>query len=323
MIFRPGHAKIPIAVLACAFLLGVGYVVYEIKTPDDTAGTEQVLLGVFKGTLPCADCAGIETELTLIKTDIIRGDGPYILKRTYVGRSAQSFVEEGEWTTERGTNYDRDAVVYALYDSQDPDATAVARYVKVDESSIRLITLGGDAIDSKLPYELYKQAASLEQQAEKVLMALKNKDGEALASFAHPTKGVRFSPYGHISISNDIRLLPSEIEEAFTSIEKRTWGAYDGSGEPITLTFSDYAQRFVYDQDFLNAPQKATDEILGTGNTLINIAEVYPSATFIEYHFPGFDPQYSGIDWKSLRLVFEKMDTGWYLVGIIHDQWTI
>jgi UDP-N-acetyl-2-amino-2-deoxyglucuronate dehydrogenase len=30
-----------------------------------------------------------------------------------------------------------------------------------------------------------------------------------------------------------------------------------------------------------------------------------------------------GMDWRSLRLVFEKKNDIWYLVGIIHDQWTI
>jgi hypothetical protein len=37
----------------------------------------------------------------------------------------------------------------------------------------------------------------------------------------------------------------------------------------------------------------------------------------------GFDPEYEGMDWRSLRLVFEKKNDIWYLVGIIHDQWTI
>jgi (p)ppGpp synthase/HD superfamily hydrolase len=43
----------------------------------------------------------------------------------------------------------------------------------------------------------------------------------------------------------------------------------------------------------------------------------------VEYHFSGFDPKYEGMDWRSLRLVFEEKDNIWHLVGIIHDQWTI
>lgn len=44
---------------------------------------------------------------------------------------------------------------------------------------------------------------------------------------------------------------------------------------------------------------------------------------YVEYHFPGFEKKYEGKDWKSLRLVFEKKNDRWYLVGIVHDQWTI
>jgi hypothetical protein len=165
--------------------------------------------------------------------------------------------------------------------------------------------------------------SSVEEQANAVLLALKNKDGAALAALAHPTKGVRFSPYGHISTSTDIVIMKSGLADAYQQSKKETWGSYDGSGAPITLSFSEYSKKFLYDVDFLNAPQKATNKVLGSGNTVINIKEAYPNATFVEYYFPGFDPKYEGMDWKSLRLVFEKVGTTWYLVGIVHDQWTI
>jgi hypothetical protein len=42
----------------------------------------------------------------------------------------------------------------------------------------------------------------------------------------------------------------------------------------------------------------------------------------VEYYFPGFDPQYGGMDWRSLRLVFSDHGGTWYLAGIIHDEWT-
>ncbi len=29
------------------------------------------------------------------------------------------------------------------------------------------------------------------------------------------------------------------------------------------------------------------------------------------------------MDWCSLRLVFEKWGAQYYLVGVVHDQWTI
>jgi hypothetical protein len=63
--------------------------------------------------------------------------------------------------------------------------------------------------------------------------------------------------------------------------------------------------------------------VIGKGNTLENIHEVYPDGVFVEFHFTGFNEQYDGMDWKSLRLVFEQDGGSWRLVGIVHDQWTI
>lgn len=54
-----------------------------------------------------------------------------------------------------------------------------------------------------------------------------------------------------------------------------------------------------------------------------NIAEIYEEKQRIEFYFPGFDPQYEGIDWKSLTLVFDQVDGQREVIGIIHNQWTI
>ena len=56
---------------------------------------------------------------------------------------------------------------------------------------------------------------------------------------------------------------------------------------------------------------------------LENQFEIYDNPIVVEYYFPGFNPEYEGMDWKSLRLVFEKYEDSWKLVGIIHNQWTI
>jgi hypothetical protein len=42
----------------------------------------------------------------------------------------------------------------------------------------------------------------------------------------------------------------------------------------------------------------------------------------VEYHFTGFEPDYGGLDWRSLRLVFMQDGDEWFLIGIVHDEWT-
>lgn len=49
-------------------------------------------MGTYLGTLPCADCAGIETTVTL------RANGSFTRESVYVGRSAEPVFETGTFT---------------------------------------------------------------------------------------------------------------------------------------------------------------------------------------------------------------------------------
>lgn len=162
----------------------------------------------------------------------------------------------------------------------------------------------------------------IEERSINVLTAIKNYDTEKLADAIHPDKGVRFSPYGYVDIDSDLVFTAGEVKNLADDSKTYLWGHYDGSGEPIELNFQDYYRKFIYDADFINAEQVGYNKVLGHGNSLNNSFEVYKDSIIVEYHFSGFDPRYEGMDWRSLRLVFEKKDNLWYIVGIIHDQWT-
>ncbi len=165
--------------------------------------------------------------------------------------------------------------------------------------------------------------ATPKEAANEIVTAFSEKDMEKVASFVHPTKGVRFSPYAYVSVEDDVVLTAQQVKGAMSDDTVYTWGVFDGKGNPIEKTFAEYYERFIYDEDFANAEQVAVDERLGQGNTIDNTGEVYPEATVVEYHFSGFDPDFKGMDWRSLRLVLEKEDGQWYLVGVVHDEWTI
>ena len=170
--------------------------------------------------------------------------------------------------------------------------------------------------------------ADVRQVADQVMADLAEKDFKQLARHVHPQQGVTFSPYGYVEPDQHVTLMPEELEPAWESDEVRTWGHQDGSGFPIESTFREYYGDWIYPKPFAEAPEVAVDERLGHGNSLNNIAEVWPGASFVEYHFPGTDPRYGGMDWESLRLVFLRADGGsgeerWWLVGVVHDEWTI
>jgi len=170
-----------------------------------------------------------------------------------------------------------------------------------------------------------QQRASAQQivvdRAFQVVAALKNKDMTNLSQFISPQMGLRFSPYAAIQDTYQV-FTADQIKGLWSDNTPHIWGVYDGTGETIELTFADYYAKFVYDVDFANAPQLSLDHRLGVSTTLDNSAEYYPSAMIVESYFPGFDPTFDGMDWRSLRLVFMKENGTWFLVAIIHDQWT-
>lgn len=56
--------------------------------------------GTFRGTLPCADCSGVETELTFTRNEREKElpVGRYTLKEVYLGKNTDPYVTNGTWT---------------------------------------------------------------------------------------------------------------------------------------------------------------------------------------------------------------------------------
>jgi hypothetical protein len=82
-------------------------------------------IGRWRGTLPCTDCPGIDTELELF-AGAGGISGPYRLVEVYSGRPAGRDRSEtrGEWLAERSAEHDRQATVYRL----EPEGGGPARY---------------------------------------------------------------------------------------------------------------------------------------------------------------------------------------------------
>jgi hypothetical protein len=158
-----------------------------------------------------------------------------------------------------------------------------------------------------------------------ILTLLKNKNYSAFANYIHPVEGIRFSPYGFIDTVHDIKLTKQKfINEAGKSVQDMIiWGEFDGTGDPIKMTLNNYMQRFIYDVDFVKPEKRSVNKFIGAGNSLNNLEMVYKNCDFTESNFSGFDKKYEGMDWRSLRLVFKVRDRKFFLVGIVHDEWTI
>ncbi len=93
-------------------------------------------LGTYAGTVPCASCPGIDTQLTLA------GDGSYVLKETY--------RESGEAPSEERGRYAHDAqrAEIAL------DSAGDARRYRIEAGALRQLQLDGEPVSGTMA-ELY------------------------------------------------------------------------------------------------------------------------------------------------------------------------
>ena len=150
---------------------------------------------------------------------------------------------------------------------------------------------------------------------------IENKKFEELAQYVHPKKGVRFSQFGFINTDINLVLMPSQIKETTVDRTIYTWGVYAGSGDPIELTISEYFKKFIYIADFLQADEIGYNKNITSSGYPDDLPEIYPNTNTVEFYFPGTNPQYEGLDWKSIKYVFSQYDGNWFVVGIIENQW--
>lgn len=123
------------------------------KADGPRPGKKEILLGIFEGKLPCADCPGIQTRLTLTQEGKFIDIGHFTLKETYLERSVKPLETKGEWTVIKGTLQDDNAVVYELT----PDNSKQLRYfLKTDDTGVKQLDKDGNEIDSKLDFTLKK-----------------------------------------------------------------------------------------------------------------------------------------------------------------------
>lgn len=161
------------------------------------------------------------------------------------------------------------------------------------------------------------------KQAYAVLNAFKNHNYKDLSELIHPTKGVSFTPFSTVDRTTDRTFTSTDLLKTESNKNLYIWGLQDGSGIPIQLTMLDYFNRYVYNADYVDAPMIGVNTVISTGNSLENVSEAYPDCYFVEFYFPGINPENKGFDWCGLKLVFESNANDYVLVGIIHSEWTI
>lgn len=127
----------------------------------DAHTNDRMLLGSYMGTLPCADCRGIRTRLTLLTTDGQRtGEGTFTLSEEYLGTrdGNRRFERKGRWIITRGTPEDADAAVYELTFE---DGRAVMNVRRMGAEALRVLDKDRREIDSNVKYTLARVREAL------------------------------------------------------------------------------------------------------------------------------------------------------------------
>lgn len=111
------------------------------STTPSTVDRMRQLAGTYEGTMPCADCEGIRTSLTL------DAGGTYTVEREYLGKAGgKPARDEGRWQA--------DSAGVTLLGKTADDQT---QYRAVDARTLKMLGRDGREIESKLNYSLTKK----------------------------------------------------------------------------------------------------------------------------------------------------------------------
>ena len=96
------------------------------------------LSGTYEGTLPCADCPGLQTIITL------NSDGTFHMEETYLERSDKPTITDGKWVL------DKDIITFTSGDYK-------FEYKVISEKEIRWAPGGQEITGTDLNWSLLKK----------------------------------------------------------------------------------------------------------------------------------------------------------------------
>ncbi len=129
--------------------------------------------------------------------------------------------------------------------------------------------------------------------------------------YFHPEKGIHFYPFG--LRAKGYSFTNQEMESVMDNQDEFHWGEIEGNH--TVLSFSNYYDKYIFDEDFTDGSQINYNELYASGKSGLSFSQIeekYPTCIFTEYNKSG----------KSLILVFEKPEgrKSWYISAIIHNH---
>jgi hypothetical protein len=120
-----------------------------------------ILAGLFTGTVPCADCSGIRTDVTMLTNNpAVSAEGTFSLVEHYLGTRTgdRAFRRQGRWVMLKGTPSAPDAAVYQLTAD---DGGRIMQLRRIDANTVRLLADDGSDQVTDMRYTLRHPGPSL------------------------------------------------------------------------------------------------------------------------------------------------------------------
>lgn len=107
----------------------------------------------YSGLLPCADCSGIQTDISLWRDTTEADYGTFTEKEVYIDRNDDPVITNGQWSLLHGNSTDPDAIIFQL----NPEESSESMYfLKVDDKNIKQLDVDKEEINSQMNYILEK-----------------------------------------------------------------------------------------------------------------------------------------------------------------------
>jgi hypothetical protein len=204
---------------------------------------------------------------------------------------------------------------------QEPVQNNLGGYIDDEEYFNEFLSDNNDTKDLNLLIDSIARDTNFIDFTNDLLNLLDNNKLTTFSDHFHPIKGCKFVPYTFIS-DEHLNFSSQSFQNELSQNKKLHWGMYNGSGEAIDLTIQDYFKQFVYDENFKNnSTEIHINSDLEFSNSLNNILDFFPESDYIELYYEG-TKEHEGMDWSSLLFYIEQFKDTYYLVAVVHNQWT-
>lgn len=127
--------------ILCIALIIFGCAVF-IKIQRDRSRVQ--FQQTYSGTLPCADCSGIQTTLIISSPKQHSEEGTYTIEDVYQGKNVQPYTVSGTWTI--------DDNILSLHPDKSSDVTY---FLISNPSTLQMLDNKKHEIDSPFPLSLF------------------------------------------------------------------------------------------------------------------------------------------------------------------------